>query len=206
MPIISTYYNQLWLIDYSNHLPNFHEWFLENNIEIFFHNTYIRLIILYFPLFQIEKCHWLPKWPNVLKVCEFRLVFFSTWPTALVIADKYLDSIHSNAYRNCDYETYRCFWTYETVPFEYIFYFIAINTLTNVYKISLYGYIQIFSGQPETSTLCMYLCLVTMCLSYVNNKKHIKKNLIKIRSLIHFLYFDLKKHSLRILPVELCFD
>lgn len=36
MPIISTYYNQLWLIDYSNHLPNFHEWFLENNIEFFF--------------------------------------------------------------------------------------------------------------------------------------------------------------------------
>lgn len=88
MPIISTYYNQLWLIDYSNHLPNFHEWFLENNIEFFFHNIYIRLIILYFPLFQIEKCHWLPKWPNVLKVCEFRLVFFSTWPTALFIADK----------------------------------------------------------------------------------------------------------------------
>lgn len=116
------------------------------------------------------------------------------------------NSFQSNAYRNCDYETYRCFWTYKTVPFEYIFHFIAINTLTNVYKISLYGYIQIFSGQPETSTLCMYLCLVTMCLSYVNNKKHIKKNLIKIRSLIHFLYFDLKTHSLRILPGELCFD
>lgn len=38
MPIISTctYCNQLRLIDYSNYLPNFYEWFLENNIELFF--------------------------------------------------------------------------------------------------------------------------------------------------------------------------
>lgn len=49
MPTISTYYNQLWLIDYSNHLPNFHEWFLENNIEFFFSQHLYQIDHIIFP-------------------------------------------------------------------------------------------------------------------------------------------------------------
>lgn len=129
MPIISTYYNQLWLIDYSNHLPNFHEWFLENNIEIFFFTTLISDWSYYIFLYSrsrnvIDYRNDQTYWKFVNSDWCFSQHDRLHWSLLTNI----FDSIHSNAYRNCDYETYRCFWTYETVPFEYIFYFIAINT------------------------------------------------------------------------------